>query len=76
MMIRGQLRQGNRVDHFETIRMRKDRTLINISLTISPIKDASGRVVGASKVARDITERLRSEDVRIKAELGAHLLRV
>jgi PAS domain S-box-containing protein len=75
-MILGKLRQGQRVDHFETIRMRKDRTLINISLTISPIKDSSGRVVGASKVARDITERMRSDDVRKKAELTAHLTRV
>jgi PAS domain S-box-containing protein len=75
-MILEQLRRGLRVDHFETIRMRKDRTLINISLTISPIKDSSGRVVGASKVARDITERMRIEDNRKKAELAAHILQV
>ncbi|MGB2666922.1 MAG: PAS domain S-box protein [Candidatus Acidiferrum sp.] len=60
-MILEQLRRGQRVDHFETIRMRKDGTLIDISLTISPIKDSSGRVVGASKVARDVTERKRVE---------------
>ncbi len=75
-MILERLRRGQRVDHFETIRMRKDRTSINISLTISPIKDTSGRVVGASKVARDITERMRTEDNRKKAELAAHLLHV
>lgn len=51
------LRRGEQIEHFETIRLRKDRTLVDISLTISPVKNAEGRVVGASKVARDITER-------------------
>ncbi|HTB12230.1 MAG TPA: ATP-binding protein [Bryobacteraceae bacterium] len=55
------LRRGERVDHFETIRVRKDGSRLNISLTISPIKDHHGRIVGASKVARDITERVRHE---------------
>src|ERR1700682_2549048 len=55
------LRRGERVDHFETLRVRKDGTLIDLSLTISPVKDAAGRVVGASKVARDITERKQIE---------------
>ena len=50
------LRCGERVDHFETIRRRKDGSLLDISLTISPIRDAGGKIVGASKVARDITE--------------------
>ncbi len=45
------LRRGERVDHFETVRRRKDGTLIDISLTISPVRDASGNIVGASKVA-------------------------
>src|SRR6202171_6494132 len=57
----GRLRRGERVDHFETVRRRKDGTLIDLSLTISPVKDAAGRVVGASKVARDITERKQAE---------------
>src|SRR5260370_25751051 len=57
----GRLRRGGRVDHFETVRVRKDGTLIDLSLTISPVKDAAGRVVGASKVARDITERKQAE---------------
>jgi PAS domain S-box-containing protein len=56
-----QLKRGERIDHFETIRMRKDGTLLDLSLTISPVKDAAGRVVGASKVARDITERKQAE---------------
>lgn len=51
--------RGERVDHFETLRVRKDGTVIEVSLTISPIRDATGRIVGASKVARDITERAR-----------------
>jgi len=52
-----QLKRGKRVDHFETVRARKDGSLLNVSVTISPVKDADGRVVGASKVARDITFR-------------------
>jgi PAS domain S-box-containing protein len=55
------IRRGERIDHFETIRLAKDGRQLNVSVTISPIKDSSGRVVGASKVARDITERKRSE---------------
>jgi PAS domain S-box-containing protein len=50
------LKHGERVDHFETIRKRKDGSMIDISLTISPVRDRSGNIVGASKVARDITE--------------------
>jgi PAS domain S-box-containing protein len=56
------LRRGERVDHFETIRLRKDGTPLNISLTISPVKDSNQRVIGASKIARDITERVRQEE--------------
>ncbi len=55
------LQRGERVDHFETIRRSKDGTLLDISLTISPVKDSQGQVVGASKVARNITERKRQE---------------
>lgn len=51
------VRRGERVDHFETIRVRKDGRPVNVSATISPIRDRSGRVIGASKVARDISER-------------------
>ena len=50
------LKRGERVDHFETVRRRKDGRLIDVSVTISPVKDPSGRVIGASKIARDITE--------------------
>ncbi len=55
------LGRGERVEHFETVRRRKDGTYLDVSLTISPIRDAVGRVVGASKVARDISERKRIE---------------
>jgi PAS domain S-box-containing protein len=58
------LRRGERVDHFETLRRRKDGTLIDISLTISPVRDSSGRVVGASKVARDISDRKKAEETK------------
>jgi PAS domain S-box-containing protein len=55
------LRSGERVDHFETVRVRKDGSHLNVSLTISPVKDAEGHIVGASKIARDITERVRND---------------
>lgn len=60
--ILARIRRGERVDHFETVRRRKDGTLIDISVTISPVRDGSGKVVGASKVARDISERMRAEE--------------
>jgi PAS domain S-box-containing protein len=53
--ILARLRAGERIDHFQTVRVTKDGRLLNISLTISPIRDASGAIVGASKIARDIT---------------------
>lgn len=56
------LQRGERVDHFETIRVAKDGRLLDVSVTISPIRNAEGVVVGASKVARDITERRRAEE--------------
>jgi PAS domain-containing protein len=59
--ILGRLRKGERADHFETVRRCKDGSLIDISLTISPVKDHQGRVIGASKVACDITGRKKSE---------------
>jgi PAS domain S-box-containing protein len=52
---------GERVDHYETVRLRKDLTKIDISVAVSPIKDAHGRVIGASKIARDITAGKQSE---------------
>jgi PAS domain S-box-containing protein len=55
------VRRGERIDHYETVRQRKHGSLIDISLTVSPIRNAQGKVIGASKIARDITERKRSE---------------
>ena len=59
--ILSRIRVGEPVDHYETVRRRKDGTLLNVSLTVSPVRDAEGRVVGASKIARDITARKRAE---------------
>jgi PAS domain S-box-containing protein len=56
------IRGGERIDHFETVRQRKDGNLIAVSLTVSPIKDAEGKIVGASKIARDITERKQNDE--------------
>jgi PAS domain S-box-containing protein len=59
-----QIRQGQRVDHYETVRIRKDGRRIEVSVTVSPIQDRAGRVVGASSIARDITEQRELEAVR------------
>jgi PAS domain S-box-containing protein len=72
-----QLTRGERVDHFETVRMRKDGSLLDVALTISPMKDAAGRIVGASKLARDITERKRAEAALRQAQADlAYMSRV
>jgi PAS domain S-box-containing protein len=55
------IRRGELVDHFETVRITRDGRLVDVSITVSPIRDGSGRIVGASKVARDIGERRRGE---------------
>jgi PAS domain S-box-containing protein len=65
------IRSGRRMDHFETVRVRKDGGLIDVSVTASPIKDGSGKVIGASKVARDITERKRAEEKLQEAKNAA-----
>jgi PAS domain S-box-containing protein len=56
------LQRGERIDHYETVRRRKDGGLVEISLTVSPLKNAEGRIIGASKIARDITERRRAQE--------------
>jgi PAS domain S-box-containing protein len=61
-VILGKINRGERIEHFETVRQRKDGSLIDISLTISPIRNSSGKVVGASKIARDITELRKARD--------------
>jgi hypothetical protein len=56
------IRRGERIDHYETVRRRKHGSLVAVSLTVSPVRDAEGKIVGASKIARDITEQRRSQE--------------
>src|SRR3984957_2681918 len=65
--ILARIRRGERSDHFETVRLAKDGRRLHLSMTISPIMDASGHVIGASKVARDISERKKAEEALNKA---------
>ena len=60
-MILARIRRGDRIEHYETVRKRKDGRLIDIALTVSPVRDESGRIIGASKIARDVTERRKLE---------------
>ena len=60
-MILSKLRKGEKIDHFDTKRLRKDGKLVDISLTVSPVKNAKGEIIGASKIARDITDRKQHE---------------
>ena len=64
--ILARLRVGERIDHFETIRIAKDGRRLNISLTISPVRDAAGRIIGASKIARDVTDVRNAEAERVR----------
>jgi PAS domain S-box-containing protein len=66
--ILSKLRAGERIDHFETVRVRKNGERIEISVTISPVKDSTGRIVGASKIARDISIRKQMERLLIQSE--------
>src|SRR2546430_14876382 len=68
--ILARLQRGERVDHYETVRVTKDGREIYVSLAISPIRDGSGKIVAASKIARDITERKQAvEQLREQAEI-------
>jgi PAS domain S-box-containing protein len=62
--ILAKIRRGERIDHYETVRLTKDGRRLNVSLTVSPVRDRMGNIVGISKVARDITERKRAEDLQ------------
>lgn len=68
------IRRGERVEHFETVRQRKDGSPVDVSLTISPVKDAAGRIVGASKIARDISDRRRQEAALLVSQERFRLL--
>jgi signal transduction histidine kinase len=58
------IRRGERLEHYETVRVTRDGRPLNISLTVSPIQDGTGRIIGASKIARDVTLRRRLEEER------------
>jgi PAS domain S-box-containing protein len=67
------IRRGERIDHFETIRQRKHGSLVIVSLTVSPVRNAEGKIVGASKIARDISEQKRNqEQIAILAREAEH----
>jgi PAS domain S-box-containing protein len=66
--ILARIRAGEKIEHYETVRRRKDGSLVDISLSVSPLRDAKGRVVGASKIARDISERRRTQQLLDRAE--------
>jgi PAS domain S-box-containing protein len=68
--ILGRIQRGEKVDHFETVRQGKDGRLIDVSITTSPIRDGAGHVVGASKMARDITERKRAQEALRELNAG------
>ncbi len=74
--ILAKLAAGERIDHYETKRRRKDGSTFDVSLTISPVKDRTGKVIGASKIARDITDRRRAEAALIQTEKLAALGRM
>lgn len=65
---------GERVEHFDTVRRRKDGTFVNVSITVSPIRHADGHVIGASKIARDISDRVRNDRRRLAQYTVASLL--
>jgi PAS domain S-box-containing protein len=67
------IRRGERIEHYETVRLHKHGSLIDLSITVSPVKNAEGKIIGASKIARDITERKRNEEqIAILAREAEH----
>jgi PAS domain S-box-containing protein len=73
-MILARLRRGERVDHFETVRRTKDGRLLDVSVTISPLRDARGTIIGASKIARDISARRQTEEALRESEARCRAL--
>jgi two-component system, chemotaxis family, CheB/CheR fusion protein len=72
--ILARIRRGERIDHYETVRRKKDGTLFDISVTVSPLKDKTGRIIGASKIARDISDRVQNERWRTAQYTVANVL--
>ncbi|HEX8076685.1 MAG TPA: PAS domain S-box protein [Chthoniobacterales bacterium] len=72
--ILGRIRRGERIEHYETVRQRKDGSLFDISVTVSPLKNQDGEIIGASKIARDISERVQNERRRTAQYSVASLL--
>ncbi|HVT27524.1 MAG TPA: PAS domain S-box protein [Lacipirellulaceae bacterium] len=72
--ILSKIRRGERIEHYETVRLRKDGTEVNISLSVSPVKDDEGNIIGAAKIARDITERKRAEEALRRSEADLRTL--
>ena len=68
-LILERIRRGEPIEHYETVRRRKDGSDINVSITVSPIQDEAGNVVGASKIARDITERRQNEEILLENQM-------
>ena len=68
------IRRGERIDHYETVRQRKDGSLFDISVTVSPLKDQNGKIIGASKIARDISDRVQNDRRRTTQYAVANLL--
>lgn len=66
--ILNRLKRGERVEHYQTIRLRKDGTPIDVSLTVSPVRDREGRIIGASKIARDVTDQKRTHEALKRSE--------
>src|SRR5439155_22554914 len=62
--VSARVRRGEDVEHFDTVRMTRDGRLVDVSVTVSPVRDSTGRIVGASKIARDISERRRIDAER------------
>ncbi len=73
-VVLAKIRAGEKVDHYETVRQRKDGTRLNVSLTVSPIRNEHGEIVGASKIARDITERVRLTELAREHALNSEKL--
>lgn len=74
--ILAKVRRGEKIEHFETVRVRKDGRKIHVSLTVSPVRDADGNIVGAATIARDVTRRRETEDLRRQKDFYETLLKI